>query len=113
MKSFMGILAVGLVFLFCGGASAQLGGWTSVSVHDPEVVSAANFAVWTVQQKETEKEIILIKIVQASRQVVAGTNYKMELKLRIKKGGRASAEAVVWRKLSGDYELTSWTWLNL
>jgi hypothetical protein len=41
--------------------------------------------------------------------LVAGMNYRLRLKVKVD-GKVKEAEAVVWRKLSGEHELTSWTW---
>jgi len=53
--------------------------------------------------------LTLVSIVGAKQQVVAGMNYRLQLKVDLD-GTPREAEAVVWRKLSGEYKLTSWNW---
>jgi len=90
-----------------------LGGSSEVSVDDPGVVDAANFAVAAQERKEKEQgnhvNIRLEAILGATQQVVAGTNYTLRLKLKVHRADK-EAVAVVWRKLSGSHELTSWEW---
>jgi hypothetical protein len=88
-------------------AHAQVaGGWSNVSVRDSNVVSAARFAVTEYSRQE---RVTLKKIVRARRQVVAGMNYEVTLLVRRGKKVRRVV-AVVWRKVDGGYELTSWSW---
>ena len=90
-----------------------LGGHSEVSVDDPGVVDAANFAVGAQELKEKEQgnhvNIRLVAILSATQQVVAGMNYTLRLKLKVHQAEK-EAVAVVWRKLSGGHELTSWEW---
>ena len=46
----------------------------------------------------------------ARQQVVAGLNVALSLDVKQGQNDR-QAEAVVWHKLSGEYELTSWSWI--
>jgi hypothetical protein len=86
-------------------AHAQVvGGWSNVSVRDSNVVSAARFAV---TEHGRQEPVTLKKIVRARRQVVAGMSYEVTLLVRRGKRTRI-ATAVVWRKVDGSYELTSW-----
>jgi hypothetical protein len=97
------------VCLLVGLLSAQaqvVGGFTQTSVKDKEVVAAAKFAI---QEQSRQGKVKLLKIKKAERQVVAGMNYKLLLKVNCQ-GGKTNAEVVVWRKLSEDFALTSWTW---
>ena len=90
-----------------------LGGYAEVSVNDPGVVEAANFAVAEQERKERAQgyhgHIRLLEILGAKQQVVAGTNYNLRLKLKAH-GAEKEATAVVFRKLTGGHELTSWEW---
>ena len=56
--------------------------------------------------------LTLVKILAASQQVVAGMNYRMDLK--VKAGGvEREAEAIVWWQAwnrQTPYRLTSWAW---
>jgi hypothetical protein len=93
-----------------------LGGYTKAPVTDPEVRAAAQFAI-SAQSKasstsnEPQTSILeLASIVRAERQIVAGTNYS--LALRVKQGGKErAAEVVVFQSLQPiKYELTFWNW---
>ena len=84
------------------------GGWSSVAVDDARVKVAAQHAV-AAQAATDGTELKLVAVEDAQRQVVAGINYK--LKLSVKKGDRQKrANATVWGKLDGTYELTAWSW---
>ena len=61
------------------------------------------------QKTMASSKITLVKIVRARRQVVAGTNYCLDLTVDMGDHEKR-AQAVVWKKLSGEHELTSWTW---
>ena len=93
-----------------------VGGYSDTSVTNAEVIAAAEFAV-TAQTAEMRKgdpaaSLTLVKILTASQQVVAGMNYRMDLK--VKAGGvERAAEAIVWWQAwnrQTPYRLTSWTW---
>ena len=90
-----------------------MGGYSETPVTGAWVKAAAEFAI--ARQARTTAtnlpalKIELVEIVRAEQQVVAGMNYRLRLKVRVKDEVR-EAEAVVWRKLSGKFKLTSWTW---
>jgi hypothetical protein len=75
------------------------GGFSQAANTDAEVLKAAQFAV-----KAHDAKLTLQSVNAAEQQVVAGINYK--LKLTTSDGRKA--DAVVWRKLDGSHELTSW-----
>lgn len=81
--------------------SGTPGGASPIDVRDPQVVKAADFAVRT-------KNETLIRIVKAESQVVAGRNYLLTLEIKAK-GGSRQAQATVFAKLDGTFQLTSWT----
>lgn len=93
-----------------------VGGYAETSTTNAEVIAAAELAV-TAQTAEMRKgdpaaSLTLVKILSANQQVVAGMNYRMNLK--VKTGGvEREAEAVVWWQAwnrQTPYRLTSWTW---
>lgn len=105
----------------------KAGGFAVGSTTDREVKSAADFAVKTQQaalRKEASSQgdpkakpptlprLALVRIVAAEHQVVAGMNYRLQLRVTLD-GEEKTAEALVWwqawRKPE-PYELTSWTW---
>ena len=101
-----------LVGAVCPSQAAEqiVGGYSNASITNAEVVAAAQFAV-KAQAATSEQKIVitLVELLSARQQVVAGMNYRLRLKVKVD-GKVKEVEAVVWRKLSGEHELTSWTW---
>ena len=93
----------------CSCCSPIMGGFSRVSVNDKDVIATAEFAVRTQQQLMKPSKISLVKIERARQQLVAGMNYFVDLKVNVD-GDTKRARAVVWHKLDGEHELTSWTW---
>jgi hypothetical protein len=105
----------------------KVGGFAVVSTTEREVKSAAAFAV-KAQQTALRKESVglddpkakpqpiprlaLVRIVAAEHQVVAGMNYRLQLRVTLD-GEEKTADALVWwqawRKPES-YILTTWTW---
>jgi hypothetical protein len=81
------------------------GGYSEVKL-DQQTQLAANFAVGEISKKLNEP-LALKDIVSAERQVVAGWNYRFELNLT-KNNQPYRFRAIVWRRLDGNMELTSW-----
>jgi len=107
----VGVLAAALPV-----AQAQVaGGWSDVSTKDQGAIQAAQFAVDAQRQamKAAAKDakITLVNIVSARSQVVAGTNYKLTLQVKVGEALK-TAEATVWARLwlkrDEQYQLTSW-----
>ena len=90
----------------CAQAKPPVPGGYSEVKPDEETKVAANFAVGEISKKLNEP-LALKGIVSAERQVVAGLNYRLELDL-IKSNKPFRVLAIVWRKLDGSMELTSW-----
>jgi hypothetical protein len=90
----------------CAQAKPPVPGGYSEVKPDEETQVAANFAVGEISKKFNEP-LSLRGIVTAERQVVAGLNYRLELDL-IKSNKPFRVRAIVWRKLNGLMELTSW-----
>lgn len=89
-------------------SSGLVGAYRDQTTSNPEVVGAAQFAV-TTQSGVAGTEIALVRIASAETQVVAGVNYRMLLSVRIN-GKEESAQAIVWQKLNGEYQLITWKW---
>ena len=89
---------------FHGTASAddslrQLGGYRPVSVNDPDVVRAADFATSVISASSNSGPVIRLRIVQAW--VVNGTNYRLILELRNTNTGRVvQCRVTVFEQLS-------------
>jgi hypothetical protein len=90
----------------CTQAETSLPGGFSKVKFNTETRAVAEFAVGEISKKKKEP-LELKGIVSAERQVVAGLNYRLELDL-IKNNQPFRVRAVVWRKLDGTMELTSW-----
>jgi hypothetical protein len=105
-KMLRAVIVVSLLVGFFRIQAQVVGGYSATSLKDKEVVAAAKFAI--TEQSKSEK-VKLVKLEKAERQVVAGMNYKLLLKVQ-SEGKARQAEVVVWRKLSKEYALTSWTW---
>jgi hypothetical protein len=83
-----------------------------------EVVSAAVFAIAAQQQALQQQpdtasaQLTLISIQAAAQQIVAGINYRLDLKVNLN-GEEKTAVATVWRQAwrSPDLDqLTAWDW---
>ena len=120
MRSWLGFATVILPILIASalptpGAAAMPGGITEVYSEDPWVSEAAVFAVRAQERAMQEKpeepsvRIVLVKIISARQQVVAGMNYYLVMKVTLNEQERESY-VVIWRQLSGRHELTSWEW---
>jgi hypothetical protein len=114
MKYFLVAVIMSVIVFTIGIFSAHaedVGAYTKARTDDTEVASAANFAMVAIQKELRKKNkdalVSLVEIMKASKQVVAGVNYKILLKVNINLENQV-VEAVVWKKLSDDYELTSW-----
>jgi hypothetical protein len=82
------------------------GGYSEASKTDPEVLSAASFAI-KQESRKLGRRFSLISIERAEVQVVAGLNYRLCLKVKIK-GKTQKATAVVSKDLKQKYSLSSW-----
>ena len=81
------------------------GGYRGVSTRSVDVIAAARFACKA--RGARREKIELIEIQRARMQVVAGTNY--ELQMRVRQNGKATrVNAVVHSDVSGRKSLTSW-----
>lgn len=105
-RTFLALALLGFAIVMPLRAEPRVGGFGDVAVDDAGVVAAAKAAI---DAKSKDEPVTLIKILGAQRQVVAGMNYKLQL--RVKSGdAEKDAQAVVWAKLDRSHQLTSWTW---
>ncbi|HEX8915896.1 MAG TPA: cystatin domain-containing protein [Humisphaera sp.] len=93
-------------------APAVPGGQNEAAADDPAVVAAANFAV-EAQQKalaaEGRKETLtLVKVVSARKQVVAGMNYFLTLRVKLGDQERTATATVYERAWEKKITLTKW-----
>jgi len=98
----------------CLAASAQrLGGYREIDKADEGAAAAAEFAVKAESEKK-EMTYKLVSIEHAESQAVAGTNYRLCLKIGYHKQDddvdtTEFVRVVVNRSLQNEYSLTSWT----
>lgn len=103
------VAAINVVLSISSVANAQVvvvGAYGETSPTNPEVISAASFAVTKAGQRQGSR-ISLISIDRAEQQVVAGMNYKIWLKVR-SRGAVRNVTTVVYQNLKRRYSLTSW-----
>lgn len=108
MSRFLVILLFSIVAAsFYGETLGQgtLGGWHPIAPNDPEVQRAAVFAVQE-QNRRTGGSLVLVQILSAEYQVVAGTNYRVQISAR-QGGVSRNFQAVVFRSLQNTHQLTS------
>lgn len=110
------LVALGVAF---GGVIAGLaqnrpivGGYKSVSTDDPAVVEAAEFAV-SNRSENNSVSLRLVSVERAERQVVAGTNFKLCLKVALADededaGETQDVKVLVFRSLKNEHTLKSW-----
>jgi len=105
----MMLLAVALSFGITTNAQRVLGGYKPAKTDDARVVAAAEFAVSDRAEKNAEQEGLTLDLVdKAETQVVAGTNYRLCLTVKLEDETQ-QIEAVVYQNLKQAYSLTSWT----
>lgn len=106
----MSLLALGVSLHGARAVSAQsrpvAGGYAQASVSNPEVVSAARFAAREQGFKQSAL-IFVDSIKSAERQVVAGLNYRLLMKVWLD-GKLQDVRVVVHENLDDEYSLTSW-----
>jgi len=83
-----------------------VGAYGETSTTDPDVISAATFAVKSASRKQ-HRAIALDSIKHAELQVVAGLNFRLDLKVT-SRGKSQDVTAVVYRDLRNNYSLSSW-----
>ncbi len=104
------VAALNIVLGAMSGVLAQqvpiAGGYAETSSNDPEVVSAARFAI-RAEGRRQGASITLLAIERAEVQVVAGLNYMLRLKVKVNNKTQ-DVTAVVYRNLKQKYSLSSW-----
>jgi Cystatin domain len=106
------ILALVLVGLATSGVAAQgqrriLGGSSKVSPTSADVVEAAEFAIGEARKKEEQTKVKLVSVQTAERQSVAGTIYKLCMKVNID-DEEQDIKVVVFRALPQNGEAPVW-----
>lgn len=106
------VVAFGSAAAIAGRQGPAVGGYKAVAKDDPEVNSAARFAV-AAQGRKENGAIRLISVEAAERQTVAGANYRLCLKVEIEDTVNnvdvtESVRVLVFRSLKREYTLKSW-----
>jgi ABC-type Na+ efflux pump permease subunit len=83
-----------------------VGRYAETSNTDPEAGAAAQFAIKT-QGRKKHARISLVAIKRAEVQVVAGFNYRLCMRVKVK-GKTRDVTVVVYKTLKQKYSLTSW-----
>jgi hypothetical protein len=96
----------GSVFSALAQQPPIVGNYREASKTDRDVVSAARFAVKSEKRRQGG-HVSLVSIERAEKQVVAGLNYRLCLKVKMK-GKTEDVTAVVYKNLKQKYSLTSW-----
>jgi hypothetical protein len=123
IKYFLNFIACFILFTNVCPSAPQAqqtltGGYNTVRVDDKEVVAAAAFAIEAQKKAIQEKtggkpaNLELVTILKAEQQVVAGINYRLNLKVKLN-GKEKTAETIVWWQAwrqPNPYQVTSWTW---
>ena len=120
MKNFLTasllLAALGAVFGSTAAGARQkspvVGGYKEVATDDPEVTSAADFAVAARARKEN-MTIKLVSVEAAERQTVAGTNFRLCLKVETEDtdnnvDATETVKVLVFKSLQKAYTLKSW-----
>jgi hypothetical protein len=95
-----------------GQKAPVVGGYKAIETNAPEVTSAAAFAVAAEGRKE-KMTIKLVSVETAERQLVAGTNYRLCLKVETEDTDNnvdvtETVKVVVFRSLQKAYTLKTW-----
>jgi hypothetical protein len=118
MKTIAASLLLATTCVTASRAQEPVGGYRAVGVTSKEVIDAAAFAVRAQQKAMQDRQggatarLELHAIERAERQVVAGMNYRLRLKVKVN-GREKEGEAVVWWqawRTPQPYQLTSWQW---
>jgi hypothetical protein len=106
-------IAFGCTIVGLGQGRPIVGGYKVVATDDPDVQAAAEFAISEQKKKQGDDPLSLVSIEHAERQVVAGTNFRLCLKVKAADEDDAGEESqdvkvVVFRNLKNEYSLKSW-----
>lgn len=113
VMTFLVALSVAFSFAIVGFAQNRpiMGGYKTAPTDDAEVIEAAEHAVSERAEKESAS-LKLVSVERAERQVVAGTNYRLCLKVAIDdeedSGETQDVKVMVHRSLQKQYSLKSW-----
>jgi hypothetical protein len=87
--------------------SRVVGNYREASTNDPDVLSAARFAV-RAEGRRRGVRLTLLSVERAETQVVAGTNYRLRLRVRNAAGRVQNVDAEVYENQRRRQSLTRW-----
>jgi hypothetical protein len=106
-------LSLGIALLTTLAIAQQMtGGFSNADLKNPEVITAAKFALETKNSSMNRtgaRAYTLLEIEKAQVQVVAGLNYRVCIKIKLGSILR-TADALVYKNLQNQQSLSSWTW---
>ena len=112
-KNWQALMVVAALSIIFGSASLALaqegaiaGGYSETSSAEPEVIAAARFAV-RARARRTGSGVTLLSIERAEVQVVAGLNYRLNLRVKVNHQAE-NVTTVVYKNLRQKYSLSSW-----
>ena len=116
MKTSLRLLLFSVLALMFGTSfvvAQKAGAYKTISKTDAGARAAAEFAV-DAQAERKSLTIELVAVEKAETQVVAGTNYRLCLKITTSGADdeadvTITVKVIVYRNLKGEYSLTSWT----
>ncbi len=92
-----------------GGAPQMVGGYTHADVQSDEIKRAAKEAI-ALRANTTSQKIVLVQIIEAKTQIVAGVNYALTLKVKV--GTKVqTVQCTLWHQAwnkATPYQLTEW-----
>jgi hypothetical protein len=107
----LAMVAINTLVGFLTEAHAQqtpaVGAYQEASVTDADVKTAARYAVRKEKQRRGDGSVKLVSIERAEKQVVAGMNYRLCLRVKIK-GKIRRVTTTVYKNLEQMHALTSW-----
>ena len=99
--------ALGFMTVLHAQQDPVVGGYQEASVTDRDVMTAARYAVRKEKQRRGGASVKLVSIERAEKQVVAGMNYRLCLRVKIK-GKIRRITTVVYKNPDQMHALTSW-----
>lgn len=112
-KSLWMVFMIGALYVAVGGVNGSfaqqrpiVGGYREIAKDAPGVQEAAEFAI-SKQAEKQEVSITLVSVEHAERQTVAGSNYRLCLRVKIDDETQ-DVKVVVYQNLKREYSLTSW-----
>lgn len=110
MFSAIGVFAVLMLCVSVSFAQRPIvGGYKAAPVDADDVIAAADFAA-AEQNKKEDRNLRVVEVKSAEKQVVQGTNYRLCLEIQTggDEGEKFFAKTVVYYDLKKNYKLTSW-----